>query len=84
MKRPPKMKHQTTRNSISDQDKYYRPFIEGYIKILQTELKQVRHIGHNYSYMKYTCGESHDGETPIGSLSGFDGIIVSGPDTISM
>jgi len=30
----------------------------GYIKVLQTNLKQVNHIGHSYSY--YTGGEPHD------------------------
>jgi len=46
------------------QEKYYRPFIDGYFKILQTQLKQVKHIGHNYSYMTYTCEEAHDERNP--------------------
>jgi hypothetical protein len=46
------------------QKKYYRPFIDGYIKILQSNLKLVNHIGHNYSYSYYTCGEPHDRQNP--------------------
>ena len=46
------------------QEKYYRPFIEGYIKVLKANLKQVKHIGHNYSYRTYTCGEPHDERNP--------------------
>jgi hypothetical protein len=46
------------------QEKHYRLFIEGYFKILQTNLKQVKHIGNNYSYRTYTCGESHDRRNP--------------------
>ena len=84
MKRPPKMRTPDHTQLNLDQDKYYCPFIDGYIKILQTELKQAKHIGHNYSYMTYTCGNPMIGETPIGILSGFYGIIVNGPDTIFM
>jgi len=47
-----------------EQEKFYRPFIEGYLKILHENLKQVNHIGHNYSYSYYTCGESHDERNP--------------------
>jgi len=64
MKRPTKMRTPDHTQLNLDQDKYYRPFIDGYIKILQTELKQVKHIGHHYSYMTYTCGESHDRRNP--------------------
>jgi len=46
------------------QEKYYRPFIEGYIKVLKVNLKRIKHIGHNYSYRTYTCGESHDERNP--------------------
>ena len=47
------------------QEKYYRPFIDGYIRVLQTNLKHVKHYGHNnYSYKYYTCGESHDERNP--------------------
>ena len=46
MKRPPKMRTPDYTQLNLDQDKYYRPFIDGYFKILQTELKQVKHIGH--------------------------------------
>ena len=64
MKRPPKMRTPDHTWLNLDQDKYYRPFIDGYFKILQTELKQVKPIGHNYSYMTYTCGEPHDQRNP--------------------
>ena len=72
-----------TRLNLS-QEKYYRPFIEGYLKILQTNLKQVKHIGNNYSYKTYTCGSPMIGEIPIGNHSGFCGIIANGPDMISL
>ena len=64
MKRPPKMRTPDHTQLNLDQDKYYCPFIEGYLKILQENLKQVNHIGHNYSYSYYTCGESHDERNP--------------------
>ena len=64
MKRPPKMRTPDHTQLNLDQDKYYCPFIDGYFKILQTELKQAKHIGHNYSYMTYTCGEPHDRRNP--------------------
>jgi len=51
MKRPPKMRTPDHTGLNLGQDKYYCPFIDKYIKILQTELKQAKHIGHNYSYM---------------------------------
>ena len=57
MKRPPKMRTPDHTRSNLGQERYYSPFIEGYLKVLQTNLKQVKHIGHNYSYMTYTCGE---------------------------
>jgi hypothetical protein len=46
------------------QEKYYCPFIKGYLKVLQTNLKQVKHIGQNYSYKTFTCGESHHRQNP--------------------
>jgi hypothetical protein len=46
------------------QEKYYRPFIDGYIKILQSNLKLIKHIGNNYSYTSFTCGEPHDRRNP--------------------
>ena len=52
-----------TRSNLG-QKKFYRPFIKNYIKILQSNLKQVKHIGHNYSYTTYTCGEPHDRLNP--------------------
>ena len=64
MKRPPKMRTPDHTRLNLGQEKYYRPFIEGYIKVLQANLKQVKHIGHNYSYKTYTCGESHDERNP--------------------
>jgi hypothetical protein len=64
MKRPHRIRTPDhTRLNLS-QEKYYRPFIDGYIKILQSKIKQVKHIGHSYSYMTYTCGESHDRRNP--------------------
>ena len=64
MKRPPIMRTPDhTRLNIS-QDKYYRPFINGYIKLLKSNLKQIEHIGHKYRYMAYTCGEPHDEQNP--------------------
>ena len=60
MKRPPKMRTTDLTRLNLGQEKYYRPFIDGYIKILQSNLKQVEHIGHNYSYTTYTCGQPHD------------------------
>jgi hypothetical protein len=54
MKRPPKIRTPDhTRLNLS-QEKYYRPFIDGYIKILQS----------NHSYTTYTCGEPHDLRNP--------------------
>ena len=64
MKRPTKMRTPDhTRLNLS-QEKYYRPFIKNYIKILHENLKQVKHIGHNYSYKTYTCGKLHDERNP--------------------
>ena len=78
MKRPPKMRTPDHTRLNLGQEKYYCPFIEGYIKLLQTNLKRVKHIGHNYSYTTYTCGQSHEERNPNGNHSGISGIIVSG------
>ena len=64
MKRPPKMRTTDLTRLNLDQEKYYRPFIDGYIKILQSNLQQVEHIGHNYSYTTYTCEKPHDRRNP--------------------
>jgi len=64
MKLPTKMRTPDHTRLNLEQEKFYRPFIEGYIKVLQANLKQVNHIGHNYSYSYYTCGEPHDGRNP--------------------
>ena len=64
MKRPPKMKTPDHTRLNLDQEKYYRPFIEGYIKILESNLKRVKHIGNNYQYTTFTCGEPHDRRNP--------------------
>ena len=64
MKRPPKMRTPDHTRSNLSREKYYRPFMDGYIKLLQSNLKQVKHIGHNYSYTTYTCGEPHDRQNP--------------------
>ena len=64
MKRQPKMKTPDHTRLILNQEKYYRPFIDGYIKILQTDLQKVEHIGNSYSYTIYTCGEPHDRRNP--------------------
>ncbi len=85
MKPPQKLRTPDHTRSNLGQEKYYRPFMEGYIKLLQTNLNQVKHIGHNYSYTTYTCGENPMiRETLIGNLSGCSGIIVSGPVMIFM
>lgn len=60
MKRPPKMRTPDHTRINLGQEKHYRPFIEGYFKILQANLKLVKHVGQNYSYRTYTCGESHN------------------------
>jgi hypothetical protein len=59
MKRPPKMRTPDHTRLNLGQARYYRPFIDGYIKLLQSNLKQVKNIGHNYRYSTYTCGEPH-------------------------
>ena len=64
MKRPPKLRTPDHTRLNLAQEKYYRPFIEGYIKILQSHLKKVKHIGRNYSYTIYTCGTPHDRRNP--------------------
>ena len=64
MKRPTKLRTLDHTRLNLGQGKYYRPFIEGYIKVLQSNLKQVKRIGHNYSYTTYTCGEPHDSLNP--------------------
>jgi len=64
MKRPPKMRTPDHTRLNLGQEKYYRPFIEGYLKVLQTNLKQVKNIGQNYSYSYYTWGEPHDRRNP--------------------
>ena len=64
MKRPPKMLTPDHTRSNLGQEKYYGPFINGYIKLLQSNLKQIKHIRHNYSYTTYTCGEPHDRQNP--------------------
>jgi hypothetical protein len=64
MKRPPKMRTPDHTRLNLAQEKYYRLFLEGYIKLLQSNLKQVKHIGHNYSYKTFTCGVPHDRQNP--------------------
>ena len=64
MKRPLKMRTPDHTRLNLNQEKYYRPFIDGYIKILQSNLKLIKHIGNNYSYTTYTCGEPHDSRNP--------------------
>ena len=64
MKRPPKLRTPDHTRLNLGQEKYYHPFIEGYIKILQSNLKLVKHIGNNYSYITYICGEPHDQRNP--------------------
>jgi hypothetical protein len=64
MKRPPKMRTPDQTRLNLGQEKYYRPYIDGYIRTLQLNLKLVKHIGHNYSYTTYTCGEPHDHQNP--------------------
>ena len=64
MKRPPRMRTPDHTRSNLSQRKFYRPFINGYIKILQSNLKQIKHIGHNCSFTNYTCGEPHDRRNP--------------------
>jgi hypothetical protein len=64
MKRPPKLRTPDHTRFNLAQGKYYHPFIDGYIKILQSNLRQVKNIGHNYSYTTYTCGEPHDRRNP--------------------
>jgi len=64
MKRPPKMRTPDHTRLNLGQDQYYRPFINGYIRLLQSNLKQVEHIGHKYRYTAYICGESHDERNP--------------------
>ena len=64
MKRPTRMRTPDHTRLNLGQEKNYRIFIEGYLKVLQTYLKQVKHIGHNYSYTTYTCGEPHDRQNP--------------------
>ena len=64
MKRPPKMRTPDHSRLNLSQEKYYRPFIYGYIKVLQSNLKLVKHIGHNYTYKTFSCGEPHDRQNP--------------------
>jgi hypothetical protein len=64
MKRPPKLRTPDHTRLNLAQERYYSPFINGYIKILQANLKLVKHIGHNYSYKTFTCGEPHDRRNP--------------------
>ncbi len=64
MKRPPKMRTPDHTRLNLGQEKYYRPFIQEYIKVLKANLKLVKHIGHSYSYTTYTCGEPHDRRNP--------------------
>ena len=64
MKRPPRMRTPDHTRSNLGQEKYYGPFIKNYIKILQSNLKQVKHIENNYSYKTFTCGEPHDRQNP--------------------
>ena len=64
MKPQPKLRTPDHTRLILNHDKYYRPFIDGYIKLLQSSLKQVEHYGHNYRYTAYTCGEPHNKRNP--------------------
>ena len=64
MKRPPKLRTPNHSRLNLVQEKYYRSFIDGYIKVLQSHLKLVKNIGHNYSYTTYTCGVPHDRRNP--------------------
>ena len=64
MKLPPKLRTPDHTRLNLGQEKYYRPFIDGYIRILQSCLRQVKHIGNDYRYTTHTCGESHDRQNP--------------------
>jgi hypothetical protein len=64
MKRPRKMRTPDHTRLKLSQEKNYRPFIDGYSKVLQSNLKYVKHIGNNYQYRIYTCGEPHDRQNP--------------------
>jgi hypothetical protein len=64
MKKSPKIRTPDHTRLNLGQEKYYRPFIEKYLKVLQANLNEVKHIGHNYSYTTYTCGEQHDRRNP--------------------
>ena len=64
MKRHPRMRTPDHTRSNFGQEKYYGPFIKGYIKILQSNFQQVEHIGRTYSYKTYICGQLHDRRNP--------------------
>jgi len=64
MKRQPKMRTPDHTRLNLGQEKHYRPFIDAYIKILQSNLKKIKPIGHNYSYTAFTCREPHDRRNP--------------------
>ena len=64
MNRPPKLRTPDHTQLNLVQEKYYRPFIDGYIKVLQSNLKQVKHIGNNYSFTTFSCGKPHDRRNP--------------------
>jgi hypothetical protein len=84
MNRPPKLRTPDHTQLNLVQEKYYRPFIDGYIKVLQSNLKQVKHIGNDYSYTTYTCGEPHDHRNPNWKPFRLLWGIVSGPVMIFM
>jgi len=64
MKRPPKLRTQDLTRLNLGQEKYYCPFIDGYIRILQSNLKLIKRIGHNYNDTIYSCGQPHDRRNP--------------------
>ena len=84
MKRPPKVRTPDHTQLDLDQEKYYRPFIEGYIKVLNQISSRLNTLATITATRNTPVENPMTVETQTGNHSGCSGIIVNGPDTISM
>ena len=50
--------HKTWKDLSSDE--VFQKFFKGFLELLQNKLSKQEVIGHNYSYVYYTCGQPYD------------------------
>ena len=62
MAKPMRSAHQTWAELSSDEA--FQKFFKGFLELLQNKLSKQEVIGHNYSYVYFTCGQPHDPRNP--------------------